>query len=353
VYQQMQFIYTTDLGYNRDQVITIQQNGTAVGRSQTLRNELLANPGVVSAGTSSARMGQQLGRTNIVPEGLNNAETNIITSIMQIDEKFIPTMDMKMVAGRNFSGNGSDSLSMIINEEMVRLLKWNDDAVGRQISLQSGPLPTDLTAYTVVGVVKDFHFATIRHKLEPLFMLYNQNNGALSIRVKADNIEETISFIQATWKKVNAGTTFDYAFLDDQFANLYKNEKAFSSMFTHFTALAIIIAALGLFALSAFTTEQRRKEIGIRKVLGASNANIFYKLSAEYVVLILISFVVASALAYFVMDKWLQDFQYAITIKAGIFIVAGLAAVGISLLTISFQAIKAAVSNPVKSLRNE
>jgi putative ABC transport system permease protein len=184
-------------------------------------------------------------------------------------------------------------------------------------------------------------------------MLYNQNNGALSIRVKADNIEETISFIEATWKKVNAGTTFDYAFLDDQFANLYKNEKAFSSMFTHFTALAIIIAALGLFALSAFTTEQRRKEIGIRKVLGASNANIFYKLSAEYIILILISFVVASALAYFVMDKWLQDFQYAITIKAGIFVLAGLVAVGISLLTISFQAIKAAVSNPVKSLRTE
>jgi putative ABC transport system permease protein len=353
VYQQMKFIYTADLGYSRDQVITIQQNGEAIARSSTLKNELSTNPNIVSAGTSSARMGQQLGRTTIVPEGKNNAETNIITSVMSADEKFIPTMDMKMLAGRNFSANNSDTLSMIINEEMVRLLKWDGDAVGRTISLQSGPQPTDLTAYTVVGVVKDFHFATIRHKLEPMFMLYGENNGALSIKIKAENIDETISFIEASWKKVNPGTTFDYAFLDEQFANLYKNEKAFASMFTHFTVLAIVIAALGLFALSAFTTEQRRKEIGIRKVLGASNANIFYKLSSEYLVLIMISFGLASVVAYFVMDKWLQDFQYAIDINYGIFAVAGITAILISLLTISFQAIKAAISNPVRSLRNE
>jgi putative ABC transport system permease protein len=353
VYQQMRFIYTTDLGYSRDQVISIQQNGAAIGRSGTLKTELLNNTNIISAGTSSSRMGQQVGRTNIIPEGMNSAETNIITSIMVIDEKFIPTMDMKMVAGRNFSENGSDSLSMIINEELVRLLKWDGDAVGRKISIQTGPQPTDLTAYSVVGVVKDFHFATVRHKLEPLFILYGANNGALSIKVKAEDIDETISFIEATWKKVNPGTTFDYAFLDEQFGNLYRNERAFASMFTHFTILAIVIAALGLFALSAYTTEQRRKEIGIRKVLGASNANIFFRLSAEYIMLILISFCLASILAYFVMEKWLQDFQYAITIKAGIFILAGIGAVIISLLTISFQAIKAAVSNPVKSLRSE
>lgn len=353
VYQQMRFIYTADLGYNRDQVITIEQNGAAIGRGETLRNELMNNSNVISAGTSSARMGQQLGRTTIVPEGRNNSDNNIITSIMAIDEKFIPTMDMKLVAGRNFTETGSDSLSMIINEEMMRLLKWEGDAVGRKISLQSGPQPTDLTAYSVVGVVKDFHFATIRHKLEPLFMLYGRNNNALSIKVKSGNIEETIAFVESAWKKVNPGSTFDFAFLDEQFANLYRNEKAFASMFTHFTALAIIIAALGLFALSAYTTEQRRKEIGIRKVLGASNSNIFYKLSSEYIVLVLISFVLASLLAYFVMDKWLQDFQYAIEMSAGIFIIAGLCAVVISLLTISFQAIKAAVSNPVNSLRSE
>src|SRR5690606_6627464 len=184
--------------------------------------------------------------------------------IMVADEDFIPTMNMKMVMGRNFGKEFNDSLSMIINEEMTRLLKW-DDPIGRTISLQTGPNPTDLTGYTVVGVVKDFHFATIRHKLEPMFMLYNENNGAVSIKLKASNIRETIGYIEETWKKVNPGSTFEYAFLDEQFANLYRNEQAFATMFTHFTILALVVAVLGLFALSAFTAEQRRKEIGIRK----------------------------------------------------------------------------------------
>jgi putative ABC transport system permease protein len=351
VYQQMKFIYTADLGYNRDQVITIQQSGAAVQRASTLKTEILRNENIVSVGTSSSRVGQQLGRTTIFPEGATS-ETNIITSIMVADENFIPTMDMKMSAGRNFSLDYGDSLSMIINEEMSRLLKW-DDAVGKTISLQSGPNPTDLTAYKVIGVVKDFHFATIRHKLEPMFMLYNANNGAMSIKVKTENMQESIAHIEAAWKKVNPGTTFEYNFLDDQFANLYRNEQAFASMFTHFTILALVIAGLGLFALSAFTAEQRKKEIGIRKVLGASNTTILYKLSSEFIQLILVAFVIASVIAYFVMDKWLDDFQYSIEIGAGIFIVAGVLSVSIALLTISFQALKAAFMNPVESLRNE
>lgn len=243
---------------------------------------------------------------------------------------------------------------MIINEEMVRFLKWKEGEVeGKKISLQSGPNPTDLTAYTVVGVVKDFHFATIRHKLEPLFMLYNKDNNSLAVKIKSESIKESIAYIEETWKKVNPGASFEYAFLDEQFANLYRNEQAFATMFTHFTVLAIIIAGLGLFALSAFTAEQRKKEIGIRKVLGASNGNIFYKLSAEFIQLISIAFVIASIAAYFVMTQWLKDFQYSINIGAGIFVIAGVASILIALLTISFQAIKAALSNPVDALRSE
>jgi putative ABC transport system permease protein len=351
VYQQMKFIYTADLGYDRDQVITIQQSGGAIGRSTTLRNELLRNKNITSVGTSSARIGQQLGRTNIFPEGATS-ETNIITSIMVADESFIPTMDMKMEAGRNFSIEYDDSLSMVINEEMTRLLKWTDP-IGKKIGIQTGQNPTDQTAYTVVGVVKDFHFATIRHRLEPMFMLYGESNSAMSIKVKAENIKESIAYVEETWKKVNPGSTFEYAFLDEQFANLYRNEQAFASMFTHFTALAIVIAGLGLFALSAFTAEQRKKEIGIRKVLGASNANILYKLSAEFIQLILVSFVAASVIAWFVMTRWLEDFQYSIKLGAGIFILAGATSIAIAMLTISFQALRAALSNPVNSLRSE
>jgi putative ABC transport system permease protein len=352
VFQQMQFIYTADLGYNREQVISVAQAGAAVNRATTLRDELLRNDNILAVGTSSSRMGQQLGRTNVFPEGATTTNTNIITSIMVADENFIPTMGMKMIDGRNFSVDYDDSLSMIINEEMAKLLKWND-AVGRTISLQSGPTPNDQTAYTVIGVVKDFHFATIRHKLEPMFMLYNENNAAMSVKVKTENIQETLAYMQETWKKVNTGSTFEYAFLDEQFANLYRNEQAFANMFTHFTILAIVIAGLGLFALSAFTAEQRKKEIGIRKVLGASNANIFYNLSSEFIQLIVISFLVASGVAWYVMSKWLEDFQYSIKLGVGVFLIAGGLAVVIALLTISFQALKAALTNPVESLRSE
>jgi putative ABC transport system permease protein len=352
IYQQMKFIYSADLGYNRDQIISIQQNGDAVSRASMLKTELLRNESIVSAGTSSARIGQQLGRTNIFPEG-STGETNIITSIMSADENFIPTMSMKMAQGRNFSLDYADSLSMIINEEMVRLLKWND-AVGKKISIQTGPNPdTDRTAYTVIGVVKDFHFATVRHKLEPMFMLYSKDNGALSIKVKTKNLEEILEFIEGTWKKVNPGTTFEYAFLDEQFENLYRNEQAFANMFSHFNILAITIAGLGLFALSAFTAEQRKKEIGIRKVLGATNGEILYKLSFEFIMLIAVSFVLASVAAYFVMEKWLDDFQYSIQIGFGIFLLAGGSAILIALLTVSFQAIRAAMNNPADALRSE
>jgi putative ABC transport system permease protein len=241
---------------------------------------------------------------------------------------------------------------MVINEEMARLLKW-DNAVGRKISLQTGNNPTDLTAYTVVGVIKDFHFATIPHKLEPMFMLYNKDNGSLAIKVKASAMKDALAHIEKTWKELMPGAPFQYAFLDEQFANLYRNEQAFSNMFTHFTVLAIIIAGLGLFALSAFTAEQRKKEIGIRKVLGASHGTIFYKLSSEFIQLISIAFIIASVIAYFIMNQWLQDFQYSIKIGPLIFILSGVASVLIAMLTISFQALKAVWTNPVESLRSE
>jgi putative ABC transport system permease protein len=351
VYQQMRFIYDSNLGYDRDQVITIQQSGSNVSKSNNLKTELLRNPNIVSVGTSSTQIGQQLGRTGIIPEGFN-ADANIIASIMSIDETFIPTMGMKMADGRNFSLDFADSLSTIINEEMATFLKWSDP-VGKKISIQSGPDPTDLTAYTLVGVVRDFHFATVRHKLEPLFILFNPTNSSMAIKINAAHMKETIAYTETTWKKINPGTTFEYNFLNEQFANLYRGEQAFATMFTHFTILAIIIAGLGLFALSAFTAEQRRKEIGIRKVLGASNSTILYRLSSEFVQLILIAFALASAIAYYVMTEWLLEFSYSVKIGYLTFILAGSVSLLIALLTISFQAIKTAWSSPVDSLRSE
>ena len=271
---------------------------------------------------------------------------------MNADESFIPTMGMEMLAGRNFSVQFEDSLSMIVNEELTRLLKW-DEAVGKKISLNTGPNPTDVQAYTVVGVVKDFHFATLRHKLEPLFMLYSRNNGSVAIKVKAERMKAALTSIETTWNKVLPGSPFEYSFLDEEFAALYRNEQAFAMMFTHFTMLAIFIAVLGLFALSAFTTEQRKKEIGIRKILGAGNTTLFITLSSQFVMLIGVSFVLASCIAYYVMGAWLTDFQYSITIGPIVFVVAGVASLLVALLTISYQAARAILSNPVDALRIE
>lgn len=351
VYEQMKYIFTADLGYSRDQVITIQQNGPAIDRTQALREELLRDASIAGVGTSSTRLGQQLGRTGIFPEGATS-ETNIITSIMSVDEHFIPTMNMKVVAGRNFSPDFHDSLSMIVNEEMLRLLEWQD-GVGRKISLQSGPDPDDRTAYTVVGVVRDFHFATIRHKLEPLFMLYDATNPSMAIRVKTSDMQRTINHIGEAWNKVNPGTTFEYAFLDEQFATLYINDQAFARMFSHFTGLAIFIACLGLFALAAFTAGQRKKEISIRKVLGATSWSILYRLTGEFIVLTLLAFVVASVIAWFVMNRWLDDFQYSIRPGAGVFLASGAISMVIAVMTVSFQALRAAWSNPAEALRVE
>jgi putative ABC transport system permease protein len=202
-------------------------------------------------------------------------------------------------------------------------------------------------------VVKDFHFATVRHKLEPMFMLYGKQNPSVAIKLNTTDIKKSLAFVEATWKKVNPGMSFEYNFLDEQFANLYRNEQASANMFFHFTVLAMVIAALGLFALSAFTAEQRKKEIGIRKVLGASSARILYILSSEFLKLIFIALVLASIIGYFVMSGWLRDFSYSIEIDYKIFIMSGALSIVIAFATISFQALKSALSNPVDSLRNE
>ncbi|WP_143959812.1 ABC transporter permease [Litoribacter populi] len=342
VYQQMDFIFTTDLGYNRDQIITLSQN---TSNSEFLKNELSRDPNINSIGTSSAQIGQQLPRGGVLPQGSTEDESAYIVSEMSIDESFIPTMGMTIKEGRNFSPTYSDSLSVIINEEMVKLFGW-DDPIG--MKLEAGPEPL-----TVVGVVKDFHFATIRHKVEPLLMFYSPQNSQMAIKVDAQNLTQTLENIEATWKTVNPEIPFEFNFLDAEFANLYRNDQAFAAMFLHFAILAIVIACLGLFGLSAYTAEQRQKEISIRKVLGATPGNILMKLSLEFISLVSIAFIIGAILSYFVMGQWLQDFQYRIQIEPWVFLMAGIIALLITVMTISFQTIKATFSNPIRYLKSE
>ncbi|MDO1447369.1 ABC transporter permease [Rhodocytophaga aerolata] len=352
VFLQMHYIRSKDLGFSREQVISIPFKGQqAQQRARTLQNELKRNPNVLSTGTASVKLGQQLGRTNILPEG-KPTDINYITSIMAIDESFIPTMGIQVLQGRNFSTEfpADSASSMIINEEMTRLLNW-PDPIGKTIRLETGP--QQYTTYQVVGLVKDFHFATIRHKVEPVFMLYNKNNGQLAVKINTAEVSQTLSFIEQTWKRVNAETPFEYNFLDEDFANLYRSEQTFATMFSHFTLLALFIAVLGLLGLSAFTAQQRRKEISIRKVLGAEVSQIMFLLSKDFLRLVLVAVVIALPVAWYFMRQWLEDFAYRTDMNPLIFVGAALTAILVALLTVSYLSYKAAQANPVKSLRNE
>ncbi|MFC5411002.1 FtsX-like permease family protein [Larkinella bovis] len=354
VFRQMNFIQNKDLGFSREQVVTIPFKGqAAIGRARTFQAELKQNPHILGTGTTTNRMGQQLGRTNFVPEG-KPTTTNYIASVMAVDESFVPTMGMKIRKGRNFSLDlpADSASSMLINEEMARLLNWNDP-IGKIIRLPTGPNPTDATAYTVVGLIKDFNFATIRHKVEPLLMLYNKNNNQLAVKINTANAPETLAFIEKTWKRINPETPYEYSFLDEDFGKLYRSEQAFATMFSHFTVLALFIAVLGLFGLAAFTAEQRRKEIGIRRVLGAETGSLLYLLSREFIRLVLVAFVIASPLAWYLMNRWLDGFAYRTDQSAILFVIAGVAAVLVTLITVNLQVFKTVTTNPVKSLRSE
>jgi putative ABC transport system permease protein len=352
VFLQMHYISNKDLGFSREQVLSISFKGQqAQQRARTLQTELKRNPNVISTGTASVKLGQQLDRTSIHPEG-KPKDIDYITSIMSIDESFIPTMDIQILQGRNFSTAfpADSASSMIINEEMARLLDWVDP-IGKTIRLETGP--QQYAAYQVVGLVKDFHFATIRHKVEPVFMLYNKNNSQLAVKISTAKVPGTLHFIEQTWKRINADTPYEFNFLDQDFANLYRSEQTFAAMFSHFTVLALFIAVLGLLGLSAFTAQQRRKEISIRKVLGANVSQIMFLLSKDFLRLVLVAVVIAMPVAWYFMSRWLEDFAYRTDINPLIFVAAALTAILVALLTVSYLSYKAAQANPIKSLRSE
>jgi putative ABC transport system permease protein len=260
---------------------------------------------------------------------------------------------MQVIAGRNFQADSKvdSASSMLINQELANMLGW-EKPVGRTIGLSIGQ-NEDATPFTVIGVVRNFNFATVQHPIEPLYMRYGNTNSVLSIRISGSNISEAIKNIGGIWGEVYPDNLFEYSFMEDDFDILYENESAFASMFNHLTFLAIFIAIMGLFGLSAFAAEQRTKEIGIRKVLGAKVGQIVFMLSKEFIILVIIAFVLAIPVAWFGAGIWLETFVYHIDFGWGIFILAAFIAVLVALLTVSWQSLKVAISNPSESLRDE
>ena len=350
--QQMSFITNKKLGYDKNNIMLMHNVGRLPNK-MALTEELKKIPAVKEVGGADGILGGQ-NWTNSVRTKERRDET--LLNFLTIDYEFLPAMGVQMIAGRNFSRDfATDSLGIILSETAVKDLAIEGSAVGKQIVW--GEQDSTIFWATVVGVVRDFHFSSFHEPIKPFgFVLDNATNSRINtffVKIDQSYPDKTLAQIQTTWKKLVPGQPIEYSYQDEQVNKLHRAETKFRSLFSYLTIVAIVIACLGLFGLSVFTAEQRRKEIGIRKVLGASVNGLIQLLSKDFLKLVFLAIIIGSPIAWFFMNQWLQDFVYRINISWLVFLYAGISSMLIALMTVSFQAIKTAISNPVKSLRTE
>lgn len=353
VYRQLHYMQDMRLGYDKDQVLYIQDASLLDKNQEAFRQELLRDKRVAGASLSWCVPGSgSMGGTEIYPkvEGANDAKNEIHANIYSIDYDYVGTLGLQIVKGRNFSRDfPTDTANgVLINETAVNDLGWtHTDPLGRTI-VRSGR-----KEYTVVGVVKDFHYLSAKQKIAPLMMLLGNNAGGIVVKVNTADVSGFLAETRQRWAAFNPKGPFSYYFLDERFSHLYVAEQRTGRLFTAFTFVAIFIAALGLFGLAAYMAEQRTKEIGIRKVLGATVSSVLLLVSKEFLLLVGLAFLIAVPMTWWAMAQWLHEFAYRTPVSWWIFPLAGTAALLVAILTISFQTAKAATANPIKSLRSE
>ncbi|MCX6640247.1 MAG: ABC transporter permease [bacterium] len=356
IYSQLHYMKNKDVGFNKEHVIILPELTPRMRESvETIKAELKAIPDVQQVAAVSFVPGKGMRLAIVQPEGYADDQP-VTVSILDIDDDFLSTMGMQLVEGRNFSQDlpTDKTGSILINETTARKLGW-DHPIGKNIT---SPILTDSGGVAlerkVIGVVRDFHQASLHRKIEPIIIGQNASEfRALALRIAPQNISQTLASIKRTWKSIDPNRPFNSYFLDEAFDARYKAEERMGMITLIFSSLAIFIACLGLFGMSAFTAEQRTKEIGIRKVFGASVAGIIGLLTRKFMILVLLANVIAWPIAYYSLNRWLQNFAYRIDLNLGHFLLAGLLALLVSLITVSFQAIKVARSNPAKALRYE
>jgi putative ABC transport system permease protein len=350
IYNQLNYIRTKSLGYNRSQMLVIKNVNVLGKQAKILNNEIKQLPGVTSTTMSGyLPTGEDRIITGLFPEVPIDIKHDLLTAFWPVDENYISTLGIKLIAGRNFSSQmASDSLAMIVNEAFVKKLGQKDPLNQTLYRTSYG-----LQKYHIIGVIKDFHFSSLKDEIKPLALYYSEDRGAITARVKTADITGLMSQIESRWKDLTPNNQFSYSFMDADFDATYRSEQRIGTIFICFTTLAICIACLGLFGLAAYAAEQRNKEIGIRKVLGASVSTIVNMLSMDFIKLVFIAIIIASPAAWWAMNKWLEGFAYRISIQWWIVALAGFTALFIAFITISFQSIRAAIANPVKSLRSE
>jgi putative ABC transport system permease protein len=357
IYNQMHYMQAKDLGFNKEQQIIIPLRSTTAKNTFTaLEAELARNPHITSTGGSLYYPGIFNPSDMPLYKDGNNMNDSRRVFMNWVDDSFLQTLGIKTLKGRFFSKDfpSDTSLRIVLNETAIKQLGFTsaDDALGKFAVVE---WRGETYRYQIIGIAKDFHFQDLHEPIEPYGFQLNsvpQFNYMLA-QAKPGDMQGTLKSIEAAWRKLNPNEPFDYSFLDADFQKNYQAENRLASIVSYFTIIAILISCLGLFGLAAFSAEQRTKEIGVRKVLGASIPDIIGLLSKDFLKLVAVAVIIASPVAWFVMNKWLQDFAYRIDISWPVFVVTTITALCIALLTIGFQAVKAALSNPVKSLRTE
>ena len=350
--RQLNFLNTRDLGYNKDQIVTLGYDSDGIGdRYDAFRNELLRNAAVRNVSRSSRVPTGRLLDSNgaKVQKGDTLANTDVTIKNVRVDWDFFSTYDIPLVSGRNFSREikSDDSLAFVLNQTAVDMIGWTDEeAVGKVF--QHGEVKGQ-----IIGVVQDFHFESLHEPIVPLVFLLSPNYGNLSVAIGGGDMQQGLQHLENVWREFLPDRQFHYQFLSEKYRQLYSSEQKQSQLFIIFSGLAIFIASLGLFGLATFNTLQRIKEIGIRKVLGASVGSILRLLTREIILLILLANLIAWPVAWYFMNQWLNSFAYRISMGLGGYVLAGLAALVLALLTVSSQALRAAMVNPAQTLRNE
>jgi putative ABC transport system permease protein len=352
VVKQMDYFTHTSLGFDKESIVNIPVPGDSISHTKIdyVKRELLAIPGVSKVSCSFASPSDDGNWYSDFKYNHSPKSTNFSANLKWADADYFDTYGLKLVAGRKYY-QGDTIKELVVNETLVKKLGLKDpnEILGKELNFWDGRfLPT------VVGVVKDFHAVNLRQPMAPVILgNYKTTYGTFGIKLKTEKVKETMSAIEKVWTTAYPEYVFESKFLDQKIANFYQQEKQLSQLYKIFAIIAIFISCLGLYGLASFMAVQRVKEVGIRKVLGASVTNIIYLFSREFVLLIAIAFVIAFPIAYHLMNKWLQDFAYKTQMQWWIFGIAAIIAIVIALCTVSFQAVRAAIVNPVKSLRTE
>lgn len=354
VRRQMEYVRTRNLGFNKDQIVVVEKVDDIGTQIRTFKQELLGNPRVLSASNTDRLFGDDFGSSVFRLAGAAGEENHLLWTC-RADEGFAETYQIEMASGRFFEATRqTDAGAVVINESAARALGVTDPA-GKQI-VAVGPTPAQSQTLTIIGITKDFHFQSLHTEIRPLIIGYFGEQGFgryLSVRVRPENIRETIGFMDETWRGFAGNQAFEYQFFDDHYARLYRADERTGQVFLAFSVLAAFVAGLGLFGLSAFVAEQRTKEIGIRKTLGATVGGVSLLLAGQFTKWVLAANIIAWPFGYYFMHRWLQKFAYRAALSAGPFLLTSILVFVFALLTVSYQTIKAATADPVKSLKYE